>query len=282
MRYFRTRRFLLRAVTLGLIFSAAAGVPAARAQDRGPAADTPTIFFVKNPAPVPAFLAHDLDGNVISTAAWRGKVALVIFWATWCPPCREEIPQLIALQKQYGDRLQVVGISMDDDTPEQVKAFAAKAGINYPIVMATRNIIAGYGGVPALPTTFVINPDERVVQKHVGLYPPEVFDQEIRSLLGMPVDATIATFEDTGQIFLKNATNATELPGVDMSKLSAKEKHIALHRMNAESCNCGCRLTLAQCRINDTQCSVSLGLARQIVKDISRGSSSSPPPSDKK
>jgi thiol-disulfide isomerase/thioredoxin len=209
-------------------------------------------------------------------------VALVAFWATWCPPCREEIPQLIALQKQYGDRLQVVGISLDEDPPEEVKAFAVKAGINYPIVMATRNIIAEYGGVPALPTTFVINPDERVVQKHVGLYPPEVFDREIRALLDLPVDATVETFEDTGQIFLTNAANATELPGVDMSKLSAKEKHVALHRMNAESCNCGCKLTLAQCRINDTQCSVSLALARQIVKDISRGPSPSPPPSEKK
>jgi thiol-disulfide isomerase/thioredoxin len=282
MSYFRTLRFLRRAVTLGLIFSAAAGVPAARAQDRGPAADTPTILFVKNPAPVPAFLAHDLDGNVVSTAAWRGKVALVTFWATWCPPCREEIPELIALQKQYGDRLQVVGISVDDGTPEEVKAFVAKAGINYPIVMATRDIIAEYGGVPALPTTFVINPDERVVQKHIGLYPSEVFDREIRSLLGLPVDATVETFEDTGQVFLKNAANATELPGVDMSKLSAKEKHVALHRMNAESCNCGCRLTLAQCRINDTQCRISLGLARQIVKDVSRSPSTSPPPSEKK
>jgi thiol-disulfide isomerase/thioredoxin len=282
MSCLRTLRFLRKALTLGLISSAAAGVPAGRAQDRGPGADTPTILFVKNPAPVPAFLAHDLDGNVISTAAWRGKVALVTFWATWCPPCREEIPDLIALQKQYGDRLQVVGISMDDGAPEEVKRFVQKSGINYPIVMATRDIIVEYGGVPALPTTFVINPDERVVQKHVGLYPPEVFDREIRALLGLPVDATVETFEDTGQVFLKNAANATELPGVDMSKLSAKEKHVALHRMNAESCNCGCRLTLAQCRINDTQCSISLGLARQIVKDISRGSFSSPPPSEKK
>ena len=282
MSCFRNRRFLLRSATLGLIFSAASGVPAARAQLRAPDADPPTISFVKNPAPVPAFLAHDLDGNVISTAAWRRKVALVVFWATWCPPCREEIPDLIALQKQYGDRLQVIGISVDDGTPEEVKAFAVKAGINYPIVMATRNIITEYGGVPALPTMFVINPDERVVQKHVGLYPVEVFDTEIRALLGMPVDAKIETFEDTGQVFLANAANATELPGIDMSKLSAKEKHIALHRMNAESCNCGCKLTLAQCRINDTQCSVSLGLARQIVKEISRSASSSPPASEKK
>ncbi|HEV3254884.1 MAG TPA: TlpA disulfide reductase family protein [Candidatus Acidoferrales bacterium] len=281
MSSFRNRRFLLKAMSLGLVFSVGEGIPIARAQLRAPDADPPTISFVKNPAPVPAFLAHDLDGNVISTAAWRGKVALVVFWATWCPPCREEIPDLIALQKQYGDRLQVIGISVDDGTPEEVKAFAVKTGINYPIVMATRNIITEYGGVPALPTMFVINPDERVVQKHVGLFPPEVFDTEIRALLGMPVDAKIETFEDTGQVFLANAANATELPGVDMSKLSAKEKHIALHRMNAESCNCGCKLTLAQCRINDTQCSVSLGLARQIVKEISR-SASSPPASEKK
>jgi len=227
-----------------------------------------TIRFAKNPAPAPAFLTRDIEGNVVSPANWKGKVTLVTFWATWCPPCRAEIPELIDLQKQYGDKLQVIGVSVDEGSPDEVKQFVRQAGINYTVLMVTPDIVRGYGGVPALPTSFVLDTQARIVQKHVGLYPQEVFDQEIRALLGLPVDATIETFEDTGQIFLKNAANATDLPGVDLSGLTPKQKQAALKRMNSETCNCGCNLTIAQCRINDTPCRVSLGLANDIVKEI--------------
>jgi len=234
------------------------------------------IRFVKNPQPVPAFAAKDLDGNTVSTADWPGKVTLVTFWATWCPPCRAEIPALISLQKQYPDQLRVIGISVDDSPVEEVKDFVKKAGISYPIVMATPEIARKFGGVPALPTSFVINREGGVVQKHVGLYPSAVYDREIRALLGLPVDATIETFEDTGQIFLANAAHATELPGVDFLKLTPDQKKAALKRMNSENCTCGCNLTIAQCRINDTACEVSIGLAKKIVEDAARGAASSP------
>lgn len=232
-----------------------------------------TIRFAKNPAPAPPFLTHDLDGNVISTASWHGKVTLLTFWATWCPPCRAEIPQLIALQKQYADKLQVIGVSVDEAPAEEVQQFVKTVGINYPVVMVTPDILHGYGGVPALPTSFVLNTDARVVQKHVGLYPADVYDREIRALLGLPVNATVETFEDTGQIFLKNAANATELPGVKLASLTPKQKQAALKRLNSQNCNCGCKLTLAQCRINDTQCQVSLDIANGIVKEIAGDSS---------
>jgi thiol-disulfide isomerase/thioredoxin len=235
------------------------------------APDAATIIrFVKNPQPVPAFTAKDLDGNPVSTADWPGKVTLVTFWATWCQPCRAEIPALISLQKQYPDQLRVVGISVDDSPVDEVKDFVKKAGINYPVVMATKEIAEKFGGVPALPTSFVINREGRVVQKHVGLYPSAVYDREIRALLGLTVDATIETFEDTGQIFLANAAHATELPGVDFSKLTPDQKKAALKRMNSQNCTCGCNLTIAQCRINDTACDVSIGLAKQIVEDAAR------------
>jgi thiol-disulfide isomerase/thioredoxin len=241
------------------------------------------IRFAKDPQPVPPFLLRDLDGNVVSTAAWQGKVVLVNFWATWCPPCREEIPILIELSKKYKDDLLVIGISVDDGSPAEVSEFAHSMGVNYPIVMRSRELIAEYGGVPALPTTFLINKEGRVVQKHEGLFSPALYETEVRALMGLPVDATITTFEDTGQIFLKNAERATELPGVDLSKLTPERKKVALKRMNTQICDCGCRLTIAQCRINDTSCPVSKILAEKIVKEILAGapasglSNSSPP-----
>ena len=233
------------------------------------------IRFAKDPQPAPPFLLRDLDGNVVSTAAWQGTVVLVNFWATWCPPCREEIPILIELSKKYKDDLLVIGISVDDGPPTEVSEFAHSVGINYPIVMRSRELITEYGGVPALPTTFLINKEGRVVQKDEGLFSPILYETEVRALIGLPVDATITTFEDTGQIFLKNAERATELPGVDLSKLTPERKKVALKRMNTQICDCGCRLTIAQCRINDTSCPVSKVLAEKIVKEILAGAPAS-------
>jgi hypothetical protein len=115
----------------------------------------------------------------------------------------------------------------------------------------------------------VIDTQGRVVQKHVGLNDPTLYERELKAMLGMPVDAKVEYFEDNGQVFLKNAERATELPGVDFSKLSAAQRTSALRQMNARSCDCGCGLTLAQCRINDSACRVSLALARQIADRIS-------------
>jgi thiol-disulfide isomerase/thioredoxin len=227
------------------------------------------IRFASNPEEMPPFLVNDVEGHLRSTAEWRGKVVIVNFWATWCPPCREEIPEMIELANRYKDRLQIIGVSEDDDaTPEEIREFAREEKINYPIVMGSNGISAEYGGVPALPTSFLVNTDGRVVQKHVGLFPTEVYDREIRALLGEHVDAPIETFVDNGQIFLKNAANATDLPGVDFKGLKPEQKRLALKRMNSENCTCGCKLTIAQCRINESSCSTSEKLAAQIVRQI--------------
>lgn len=241
------------------------------AQDNGDDDDSgvpSVIHFARNPERMPPFLVNDLDGGIISTADLHGKVVLVNFWATWCPPCREEIPELIELSKRYKDKLLIIGVSMDDAPAGEVRQFARQIGITYPVVMGSGAIEAEYGGVPALPTSFVISPDGRVVQKHAGLYPIGVYDTEIRSLLGMPVKAKVETFQDVGQIFMKNAANATELPGVDLHGLTPAQKHEALKRMNAELCTCGCKFTVAQCRINDSSCPTSKALAAKIVHEI--------------
>jgi thiol-disulfide isomerase/thioredoxin len=262
--------------------SAAPVTPSAKPDEAATDEDTSSpddearvIRFAAHPQDAPPFMAPDLDGQAVSTAAWKGKVVLLTFWATWCPPCRAEIPMLIHLKDLYKDRLEIVGVSLDDDPAAQVKAFTTNNRFNFPVVMATREIIRDYGGVPALPTTFVINPDGKVVQKHIGLYRSSVYEGEIRALLGLPIDATVETFEDTGQIFLSNASRATELPDVDFTGLTADQRTAALKQLNSITCTCGCKLTLAQCRINDTSCPISKGLAAKIVAQIA-GKSTTP------
>jgi thiol-disulfide isomerase/thioredoxin len=230
--------------------------------------DKLTVYFVKDPEPVPAFQATDITGKAINTADWKGKAVLLNFWATWCPPCREEIPSLIALQKKYQGRLVIIGVSEDEDPPSEVQKFVQKVGINYPVVMATPELVSKWGGVEALPTTFLINPEGRVVWKHRGLHPLEEYDVDVQALLGQTVDAKIETIADQGQVFLRNAANATELPDVSFAGMNAAQKAHALHRLNAETCTCGCKLTIAQCRLNDTTCPVSKTLAAQIVKEV--------------
>lgn len=247
-------------------------LPGPVAQTGQPEADTPAVIrFVKDPTPVQDFTVRDLDGQQIASADWRGKVTIVNFWATWCVPCLQEIPDFIALQEKYRDHLQIVGLSMDEGPADQVRAFVREHKMNYPVAVADPDVGAKFGGVFGLPTTFVVDPQGLVVQKHMGLISPAVYEQEVRALAGLSVDARIETVEDTGQVFLANAAQATTIPGVDLSGLTPDERQTALQRLNAESCTCGCGLTLAQCRINDASCGFSLPLAKQVVDDVIRG-----------
>ncbi len=239
--------------------------------------DVKVVRFASNAIAAPPFLLTDLQGHMISTAQFPGHVVLLSFWATWCPPCREEIPELKELQSRYKDQLQVIGVSLDDEPARQVAQFMVRAGINYSVVMGSPEITQEYGGVPALPTNFLIDRRGRVVQKHVGLYPLSVYDTEIRALLGMHVDAKVEQFEDKGQIFLKNAALATSLPGVDFSGLTAAQKKEALKRMNSQSCTCGCDMTIAQCRLLDSSCPISKALAAKIVQEVRAGTPSQAP-----
>lgn len=237
-----------------------------------PAQDANVIQFVKNPDTAPAFQLNDLDGKSFSLAEAKGKIVLLNFWATWCGPCRAEIPDLVDLQKRYADKLEIIALATDEDDADEVRRFVLESGINYRVAMISDEVRLAYGGVAALPTSFVIDPQGRIVQKHVGLNDPAIYELEVKAMLGLPVDAKVEYFEDNGQIFLKNAERATELPGVDFSKLNAKQKSLALRRMNAESCNCGCGLTLAQCRINDSACRVSLALTAKVVSQVAHSS----------
>src|SRR5271163_4632034 len=229
----------------------------------------PVIRFVRNPDAAPEFKLTSLDGKPLTLADSRGKVILLNFWATWCGPCRAEIPDLIGLQKKYQERLQVIGLVVDDDDTEAIKMFAESSGINYPVALASNEIRMHYGGIGALPTSFLLDGEGRIVQKHEGLRDPVLYEVEIRALLGLPIgNVAVETFEDTGEIFLKHADRAQRLPGVDLSKLTPEQRNAALHRFNADTCTCGCKFTLAQCRIYDRACQISQAATAKIVAEI--------------
>jgi thiol-disulfide isomerase/thioredoxin len=231
-------------------------------------AQLPVIRFVRDPDPAPAFQLKDLGGKDLDLESSKGKVVLLNFWATWCEPCRAEIPGLIALQDRYKDRLQIIGLVVDDDDEKEVRKVVDTERINYPVAIADGQTRLNYGGISALPTVFVINSEGRVVQKHVGLYNPALYETEVRALLGLPVAAKVETFQDEGDIFLKHADRAKMLPGVDMTNLTPEQREAALHQFNAESCDCGCKFTLAQCRIYDPACQISQQRTAEIVKKM--------------
>jgi thiol-disulfide isomerase/thioredoxin len=227
-----------------------------------------TVQFFQTPKAVTPLAMHTIDGRTVSTADWNGKVVLVNFWATWCAPCRAEIPDLVKLQDKYRDRLQIIGVSEDEDGPEVVRKFATEYHVNYPIVMSTPEIKKGFSGIYALPTSFVLDREHRIVQKHVGMLRASVTEQETRVLAGLEKGASVEYIEDSDQVLIKNAAQATDIPGLELAKLSAAAKTAALKKLNAETCTCGCGLTLAACRINDPNCGISLPLAIEIVKNI--------------
>jgi cytochrome c biogenesis protein CcmG/thiol:disulfide interchange protein DsbE len=231
----------------------------------------PVLRFVRNPDAAPDFKLKDFSGKELSLADSRGKVILLNFWATWCGPCRAEIPTLVKLQERYKDQLQIIGLVVDEDEEDPVRQVVAAEGINYPVAMAPTDVRIQYGGITALPSVFVIDREGRVVQKHVGLFNPALYEMEVRALADLPVAAKIETFEDTGDIFLKHADRATSLPGVDFRNLSAEQRNAALHKFNAESCACGCKFTLAQCRIYDPACQTSQKRTEEIVKASAGG-----------
>ncbi len=133
--------------------------------------------------PAPDFSLPTLDGRDLRLSSYRGKVVLLDFWATWCDPCREEIPHLIELQKRYADGgLQVIGVSMDD-SPDPVRPFYQEFHMNYPVVMGTAKTGALFGGVMGLPITFLIGRDGKIRAKHIGATGASVLEKEIQSLL---------------------------------------------------------------------------------------------------
>ncbi len=135
--------------------------------------------------PAPDITGKTIEGSTFRLSDQKGKVVLVNFWATWCGPCRMEMPDLVALQKRYGPRgFTVVGVSTDDGVPlDRLRDFATKLGLNYPVLLAPPGAQANYGGVPSLPTSFLIDRQGSVVSGLEGATNEAALAPEIEKLL---------------------------------------------------------------------------------------------------
>ncbi len=130
------------------------------------------------------FTMPDLDGREVSLASHKGKVILLNFWATWCGPCKAEIPGFVELQNEYKDDLVVIGLSVDDPA-DKARAFANEYKINYPILLGLgrEDVQDAYGPIYGIPASFLISRDGKVCRRHMGIAPKAVFEKEIKALL---------------------------------------------------------------------------------------------------
>lgn len=145
-------------------------------------------------SPAPDFTLESLDGKNVRLSDLRGKAVLLNFWATWCGPCKIETPWLVEMQDKYGAQgLQVVGVAMDDSGKDEIAKFAKDMGVNYPVLLGKEAVGDDYGGVPALPESFFISRDGKIVDKIIGLRgKAEIEDSIKKALTAQPGDSQTA------------------------------------------------------------------------------------------
>ncbi len=131
------------------------------------------------------FTMKDMNGVDVKLAAFKGKVILLNFWATWCGPCKVEIPDLVTLQDQYRDDLVVLGVLVQDDMNDTIPPFASRYKINYPLLDGNNreDVESAYGPFWGIPSSVIIGPDGRIAQKHSGIRSREQLEREITALL---------------------------------------------------------------------------------------------------
>lgn len=140
----------------------------------------------------PDFALKDAEGKTVHLSEYRGKVVLLDFWATWCDPCRLEIPWFIEMQRKNKDRgFEVLGVSMDDEGWEVVKPFVKTVGVNYRVLIGNDQTTELYGGVDSLPTTFLIDRQGKIAAVHIGLASRKDFEDGVEQLLQAPAGSIV-------------------------------------------------------------------------------------------
>lgn len=233
------------------------------------------VLFV-HPRPAPPLNVTALNGARLRLRPLRGKVVLVNFWATWCGPCRMEIPELVRLQRKYAGRLQVLGLSIDtgDGIASQVEEFARGMGMNYPIAIASDAVQRRYGGVSAVPTSVLVDQQGRIEQVLEGLRTYGEFNSDIRALLHLPISGHIVRVHELSP---NGKVGTIDIPGLQsaLRRLNPAQREAALKELNSAQCTCGCRWSLASCRVKDPSCAYSLPEAKALIRKIKAGTKKS-------
>jgi thiol-disulfide isomerase/thioredoxin len=144
----------------------------------------PLVSVLGQEAIKPQFVLKDINGSPVRLRAYRGKVVLINFWATWCPPCRAEMPDLVRLQREHAKHgLQIIGITYPPENEPRVRRFARSVKVNYPIILGTRQIKARFSSEETLPLTVVIDRDGKVNDIISGILLHQEFEEKIKPLL---------------------------------------------------------------------------------------------------
>lgn len=132
----------------------------------------------------PDFILTSTDGKQINLSDYKGKIVILDFWATWCAPCRKGIPDLVEIQKEYKDNVVIIGISLDQqNTISNVIPFMKEFGINYPVVYGNEKVVADYGYIQSIPTSFIIDAKGNIVNSFIGLVAKEAYAKTIKNLI---------------------------------------------------------------------------------------------------
>jgi len=180
----RNKVFLISIGLLVLALLAASCGTSTEADNSKTGAVENAVMVERSPNAMPDFALADLDGHTVKLSDYSGKAVLVNFWATWCGPCKFELPDLVEFQKEYGgDNFTILGVSMDRISPADVKRFADQWNLNYPIVMGTPEVVADYGNFRGIPATFLLNKRHEKVKQYIGPVTKEQLTADLKAYI---------------------------------------------------------------------------------------------------
>jgi cytochrome c biogenesis protein CcmG, thiol:disulfide interchange protein DsbE len=221
----------------------------------------------------PNFKLTDIFGKPLELNQYQGKVVLLDFWATYCGPCRAEIPGFVKLQQEYGNQgFQVIGISEDEGGVAPVRDFYRQMGLNYPVALDDGKVGELYGGIIGIPTNFLIGRNGRIYDKIPGEIDDSYWVPQIQSLLAASPNGAVKGFHplegsEAAQVESLAQVNSS-VPGVDVSTLSKTQLARYKDLLRNEKCTCGCNVNVLRCRRIDPACTISLKMAQAALKKL--------------